>query len=155
MSDQNTNQRAAIYVRVSTNNSSKEENNFDVQIETCRSALEKQNLSLYKVYFDKGVSEKAKANQRPELQQLYEDAKSGHFNTVVFYSVDRIGRNCAAILNILDDFKTLGLSYFSCKERLNSSNDKANLFQTTIVATITQYEKDVRKETKDRLKNMK
>lgn len=146
MSDQNTNQRAAIYARVSTNNSSKEENGFDVQIEICRSALDKMNVPLYKVYFDKGVSERTEASQRPELQRLYEDAKNGHFNRVVFYSVNRIARNCFTIVKILDDFKTLGLSYFSCKEGLNSSNDGVNTFHANIVASFVQYEKDVRKE---------
>lgn len=80
--------RAAIYGRVST---------YEQAIENQRRELEqvaeRSGWQIVEVYEDHGVSGAKGRDQRPEYDRLCRDAARRHFDVVMSWSVDRLGRS--------------------------------------------------------------
>jgi site-specific DNA recombinase len=95
---------AAIYARVSVDNDKKSEDHkedeTDVakstkrQIEGARAFIDRQRWLLREehIYEDKGVSGALFAS-RPQFQSMLRDAEAGAFQVVVFFDLDRFGRD--------------------------------------------------------------
>ncbi len=114
---------------------------LDIQDEKCRQMIKFKDWSLTKVYTDAGVSGTLSAKDRPGLKSLIEDAEEGLFDSVVFYSLDRLGRRSVLILNLIDQFKSLGIKIVSCKENLDTSTPTGNFF-VGLLSIIAQLERD-------------
>lgn len=82
--------RAVIYARYSTG-----PNQTDVSIEgqekICNQYIERQGYVYAGLYADRHIS--GRTDQRPQFQQMVDDAKSGGFDVVVVYSLDRFSRD--------------------------------------------------------------
>ena len=142
----NNNPKAAIYARVSSGEQAKDGYGLEDQVEKCKAAIVMKDLSLYKIYVnEKGISGTKEAEERAELKELFDDAKRGCFTFVIFRSLDRIGRDARIVLNILNDFTKLGVSYFSCLEQLDSSTITGRLIITQL-AGFAQFDKEMNRE---------
>ena len=82
--------RAVIYSRYSAG-----PNQTDVSIEgqekICHDYIERNSYSFVRMYADRHVS--GRTDKRPAFQNMIEDAKSGSFDVVIVYSLDRFSRD--------------------------------------------------------------
>jgi len=107
--------RCAIYTRKSSDEGIEQEfNSRDAQREACEAYIVSQRhagwVMLPDMYDDGGLS--GGTIERPTLKRLLEDIKTGKFQIVVVYKVDRLTRSLsdfAKIVDVLDAYDKLWL----------------------------------------------
>lgn len=101
--------KVAIYGRVSTSGQSS-----DIQIQECRQYAERCGHQIIGEYCDTISGTTSKAD-REALGRLLEDAFARKFDTVVVYSIDRLGRSLKHCLDILDTLRERQVQFVSIK----------------------------------------
>ena len=82
---------AGIYVRVSTEEQSREGFSLKEQEERLKEFCNFKRYEIYKVYKDAGIS--AKNDKRPAYQEMMSDVKSKNINVIVAFKLDRLTRS--------------------------------------------------------------
>lgn len=119
---------AACYLRVSILAQTRLKHGIDVQREQCIKYCKYKKIDIIKFYKDEAVTGVSKYDDRKGLSKLMRHAKEGRFNTVVLYSLDRMGRNLLMIGNTIKELQEdLGLEVFSCVEDLELSTEEGKL----------------------------
>jgi len=96
--------KVAIYARVSTIDQHPEN-----QINELNEFVANRNdWELVDEYIDKTSGAK---DSRPELDRLMKDARLKKFNHVIFWKVDRLGRNAIHTQTVANEWKKLGISF--------------------------------------------
>lgn len=95
---------AAIYARKSIK---AENNSIQSQLALARDTLVKNDLLLYKEYWDEESATKLPPNKRQGFSELIKDAKAGKFKTVIVFRRDRLARKASDLLEIRNLFKKL------------------------------------------------
>ena len=85
--------RAAIYLRVSTN-----EQTTDNQERELRAMAERARHEVVAVYRDAGISGVKGRDKRPGFDALNKDAARRRFDVVMAWSVDRLGRSLQDVI---------------------------------------------------------
>ena len=80
---------AVIYARYSSHN--QRDVSIDQQVKVITEFADRSNLKVISVYADRAIS--GTTDNRPEFQRMIEDAKSGGFQYVIVYSIDRFARD--------------------------------------------------------------
>jgi len=96
--------KVAIYVRVST----LDQNPENQKVELLDYIKRFNEYELYKVYEDKVSGAK---DSRPQLDQLMQDSRKKLFNHVIFWKVDRLGRNAIHTQTVAEEWKKLGITF--------------------------------------------
>jgi site-specific DNA recombinase len=60
---------------------------------------------------------------RDEFERMLEDARSGKFDVILVWSLDRFGRRSGQIHSVIDELKSLGVQLILVKEGVNLSDD--------------------------------
>src|SRR5215510_9292802 len=107
--------RAALYARVSSEEQ-REKQTIQTQIEAGRQYCQQHGLSLVKLYQDDGVSGTVPFKKREGGKHLLDDARHQHFNTVVVYKIDRLGRNTLETLLAASELESLHVTVQSMTE---------------------------------------
>ncbi len=81
--------RVALYCRVSSEDQS-DRGTIQSQIDFLRQFTTLYRLDVAGEYLDDGFSGTLPLNQRPESRRLLDDARSGRFDTVLVYRLDRL-----------------------------------------------------------------
>lgn len=126
--------KAAIYCRVSTN-----QQDAEIQVNECRAYAERCGYEVVTVYQDKisGITGK---EDRLELTLLLQDAFARKFQTVIVYSIDRLGRSLKHCLEILETLKDHGCDFVSIKQQIDTSSPTGQLI-FNIFACLASYER--------------
>jgi site-specific DNA recombinase len=131
--------RAAVYIRVSTEEQAKEGFSLEAQKDRCMAFIESQGYSLIKVYMDDGYS--AKNMNRPRLQELLEDCKKRVVNLVVVYKLDRLSRSVFDSQVILNHFEKYGVKFKSTMEEFETITAGGRMF-LNLMSVIAQWERE-------------
>lgn len=112
--------RAALYLRVSTNEQRTENQRIELERVAKRSGWKVAAV------YDKGISGAKGRDQRPEFNRMQEDATRRKFDIVAAWSVDRLGRSLQDLLGFLGAKRiacvnVCTLSKTSCGKRTPSS----------------------------------
>lgn len=85
-------------------------------------------------YEDEGFS--GKNTQRPQFQKMMTDLRKNHYDFLVCYKLDRLGRNLSDLVNLIDELNKLNTSFISIKERFDTSTPigRAMMFFTGVLA---------------------
>ena len=83
-----SNKRAALYVRVSTDAQTVEN-----QIRELRQVAGRRGWDVVEVYSDAGISGAKGRNGRPGLDSMLKDASRRKFDIVMAWAIDRLGRS--------------------------------------------------------------
>jgi len=130
--------RCAIYARVSTEEQAKKYS-IPAQLDLLRNFAQANDYEVFKEYIDKGES--GTIAERPQLQELLNDARRGMFETVLVYRIDRFFRNTQKLLNTVDELGKLGVSFRSVTEPFDTSNPIGN-FMVSLLGSVAQLERD-------------
>ncbi len=124
--------RAAVYVRVSTN---------DQEVENQLAELRKYVKACgweAREYVDEGVS--GASEQRPALDELLRNARRRRFDVVVCWRLDRLGRSLKHLITLLDDLQALGVAFVSLAEGIDATTPAGKL-QMHILGAISEFER--------------
>jgi site-specific DNA recombinase len=145
---------AAIYARKSNeqNDVAEEQKSVTRQIEGARAFIASKGWTLaeQQVYSDDGVSGALFAN-RAEFQRMMQDAEAGAFEAVVFYDLDRFGRNARHTMDALNTLADLGISIwdYSTGQALDLNSFEGETMTFMKARFAQQYRDQVRKHTRD------
>ena len=109
----------AIYARVSTEEQ-RERQSIRTQIEFGERYCQLHSLASYRTYCDDGVSGTVPLDLRPEGGKILTDARSGKFNQLLIYKLDRLGRETRLILNAVAELERLGVRVRSMTEEFDT-----------------------------------
>ena len=99
--------RAAIYLRVSTDKQSTENQRPEVmQLAAAR------GFDIVEVYEEQASA----AKFRPKYEQMLKDARRGKFDTLVIWAIDRFGRSMTGNLTDVLELDRLGVTVVSVRE---------------------------------------
>ena len=102
-----------LYLRLSKDDERQGESlSIDHQRTILRKYAEEHGFTVYDEYIDDGVS--GTTFQRPEVQRLLDDAKTGVINTIIVKDLSRFGRNYIEVGQYVDYvFPAFGFRFFS------------------------------------------
>lgn len=127
--------RVALYARVST-----AEQTTENQLADLRTYAQRRGWVVIEEYVDAGVS--GTRESRPALDRLMVAARRREFDVVAVWRFDRFARSTKHLVNALDEFQHLGLSFVSYQENLDLGSPMgAAMF--TIIAAIARLERDI------------
>ncbi len=113
---------AGLYMRLSQED---ERTGESLSIENQRSMLKKyaeeNGFEIYGEYIDDGIS--GTTFQRPEVQRLLDDAKTGVINTIIVKDLSRFGRNYIEVGQYLDYvFPAFGIRFIAIQDNVDTAN---------------------------------
>ena len=85
-------------------------------------------------YEDEGFS--GKNTKRPQFQKMMRDMQESHYDYLVCYKLDRLGRNLADLANLMEDLAKRETSFISIKEKFDTTTPigKAMLYFSGVLA---------------------
>lgn len=109
----------------------------------------RQLEALHKIGLDKLFEDKAsgKDTHRPELKKALEHLREG--DTLVIHSLDRLARNLADLLKLVEELTARGITVRFLKENLTFTNDKSDHMATLMLSMLgafAQFERSLIRE---------
>ena len=146
--------RCAIYTRKSTNEGADQDfTSLDNQRESAENYIASQKSPGWVVvpekYDDYGYTG---ANmERPALERLLNDIKSGKVDCVVVYKVDRLSRSLLDFTNLLNMFEQQNVTFVSITQYFNTNSSMGRL-TLNILLSFAQFEREIISErTRDKI----
>lgn len=142
--------KAVGYIRVSTEEQSKEGISLDTQQERIKAFIYAKGYELVKIYCDEGAS--GKNLRRKGIQELINDANNKRFDVVVVYKVDRLTRKQKDLWYLLEDvFEKNNIGFMSVTEPFDTTQATGKAF-LGMLGVFAQLERDtISERTKDAL----
>lgn len=132
--------KAAIYVRVSTEEQANEGYSIEAQKEKLIAFCKSQDWQVYNIYADEGFS--AKDLNRPAIQRLIQDAKNKCFDIVVFYKLDRLSRSLKDLTFLIDTFEKVNIKIKSLTEPFDTTAPVGKLM-LNMLGSFAQFEREI------------
>jgi site-specific DNA recombinase len=129
--------KTALYIRVSTDEQSKEGYSLDAQKDKLEAFCFSQEWEIKKIYREEGQS--AKNINRPQLKQLMKELTS--YDVVLVYKLDRLSRSVADINKLLQTFEDNHVSFKSATEPYDTTTAQGKLL-INIFASLAQFERE-------------
>ena len=108
--------RAAIYLRVSTDEQTTENQERDL-----RAAASRIGHQVVYVYRDEGISGAKWRDARPGLDGMHKDAARRQFDVVMAWSVDRLGRSLQDLCGFLTELHALGIDLYLHQQGIDTT----------------------------------
>jgi DNA invertase Pin-like site-specific DNA recombinase len=119
--------RAAIYVRVSTDKQTVEN-----QLRELRQIAERRGGEVVKEYHDAGISGAKSRNDRPGLDEMLKDAQRRRFDVVMAWAIDRLGRSLIDLLGTIQTLEACGADLYLDQQSIDTTTPTGRLmFQIT------------------------
>ena len=127
---------AGLYYRLSQED---ERQGESVSIENQRTILrkyaEERGFEIHDEYIDDGVS--GTTFQRPEVQRLLDDAKTGVINTIIVKDLSRFGRNYIEVGQYVDYvFPAFGIRFIAIQDNVDTENRDSNAMEMMPIVNI-------------------
>ena len=119
--------RAAIYVRVSTDKQTVEN-----QIRELRQIAARRGWQIVEEYHDAGISGAKGRDQRPGLDRMLKDAGRRRFDVVMAWAIDRLGRSLIDLLGTVQHLEACGVDLYLDQQSIDTTTPAGKLmFQMT------------------------
>src|SRR5438132_10765944 len=137
--------RCAIYTRKSSeHNLDLAFSSLDAQREACEAYIKSQaheGWRLIPARYDDGAFSGASL-ERPALQQLLADVRSGKIDIVLVYKVDRLTRSLADFAKLIELFDVHAVSFVSVTQSFNTSSSMGRL-TLNVLLSFAQFEREL------------
>ena len=130
--------KTAVYVRVSSNRQE-----FRSQLPDLRAWTNAYALDGPVLWYEDKVT--GKTMDRPGWQRLERDIQSGRITRLVVWRLDRLGRDAAGLVTLLDDLRSRGIQFVSIKDGIDLDTPAGRLM-ARVLASVASYENEVRSE---------
>ena len=119
--------RAAIYVRVST-----DKQTIENQLRELRRVAEYRGWKVVQEYRDSGISGAKAREARPGLDEMLKDAQRRRFDVVMAWAIDRLGRSLIDLLGTIQALEACGVDLYLDQQALDTTTPAGKLmFQIT------------------------
>jgi DNA invertase Pin-like site-specific DNA recombinase len=119
--------RAAIYVRVSTDKQTVEN-----QIRELRQIADRRGWEVVEEYQDAGISGAKGRDSRPGLDKMLKDASRRRFDVVMAWAIDRLGRSLIDLLGTIQQLEACGVDLYLDQQAIDTTTPTGRLmFQIT------------------------
>jgi len=119
--------RAAIYVRVSTDKQTVEN-----QLRELRQIAERRGWEVVTEYHDAGISGAKGRDDRPGLDEMLKDAQRRRFDVVMAWAIDRLGRSLIDLLGTIQTLEACGVDLYLDQQSIDTTTPAGRLmFQIT------------------------
>ena len=127
---------AGLYYRLSQEDERQGESvSIDNQRAILRKYAEERGFEIHDEYIDDGVS--GTTFQRPEVQRLLDDAKTGVINTIIVKDLSRFGRNYIEVGQYVDYvFPAFGIRFIAIQDNIDTENRDSNAMEMMPVVNI-------------------
>src|SRR5215831_18119301 len=137
--------RCAIYTRKSSEEGLEQEfNSLAAQRDACEAYIRSQRhggwVLIRTRYDDGGFS--GGSMERPALQALLAEIRTGHIDIVVVYKVDRLTRSLADFARLVEIFDAQGVSFVSVTQQFNTTSSMGRL-TLNVLLSFAQFEREV------------
>ena len=132
--------RAAIYVRVSTDKQTVEN-----QVGELRRIAERRGWEIVEIYNDAGISGSKGRDQRPGLDRMLKDASKRRFDVVMAWAIDRLGRSLVDLLGTIENLKACNVDLYLDQQAIDTTTPAGRLmFQVT--GAFAEFERSMIRE---------
>lgn len=130
---------AAIYTRVSTREQAEAGYSIEEQEKILKAYCTENQISLFKVYSDKGISGKS-IKGRPGVMELLVDAEQNKFNMILVWRLNRLSRKLKDTLEIVEklSYNNVELKSITEKMELNTPEGRLHLH---IMSSLGEFER--------------
>ena len=119
--------RAAIYVRVSTDRQT-----IENQLRELHRIAQRRGWEVVQEYRDAGISGSKGREERPGLGEMLKDAQRRRFDVVMAWAIDRLGRSLNDLLGTIQTLETCGVDLYLDQQALDTTSPAGKLmFQIT------------------------
>ena len=119
--------RAAIYVRVSTDKQTVEN-----QLLELRRIAERRGWQVVEEYHDAGISGAKGRKDRPGLDKMLRDVQRRRFDVVMAWAIDRLGRSLIDLLGTIQTLEACGVDLYLDQQAIDTTTPAGKLmFQIT------------------------
>ena len=119
--------RAAIYVRVST-----DKQTIENQLRELRQIAERRGWEVVHEYHDAGISGAKSREARPGLDEMLKDAQRRRFDVVMAWAIDRLGRSLIDLLGTIQALEACGVDLYLDQQSIDTTTPAGRLmFQIT------------------------
>ena len=108
--------RAALYLRVSTDNQSVENQRRELT-----AIASQRGWHIVAAYSDEGISGAKGRDQRPGLDDMLREATRGKFDVLMTWSVDRLGRSLPDLVGGLQELHAAKCDLFLAQQALDTT----------------------------------
>jgi DNA invertase Pin-like site-specific DNA recombinase len=132
-----TAKRAALYVRVSTDQQS-----VKAQERELRQVAERRGWVVAEVYRDEGISGAKGRDKRPGLDAMLKDASRRRFDVVMVWAIDRLGRSLIDLLGSIQHLEACGVDLYLDQQNIDTTTPMGKLvFQVT--GAFAEFERSI------------
>jgi DNA invertase Pin-like site-specific DNA recombinase len=129
--------RAAIYVRVSTDKQTVEN-----QLRELRQIADRRGWQVVEEYHDAGISGAKGRKDRPGLDRMLQDAQRRRFDVVMAWAIDRMGRSLIDLLGTVQTLETCGVDLYLDQQSIDTTTPAGKLmFQIT--GAFAEFERSI------------
>jgi DNA invertase Pin-like site-specific DNA recombinase len=114
--------RAAIYVRVSTDKQTVEN-----QVAALRQIAERRGWEVVEQYSDAGISGAKGRDGRPGLDQMLKDAQRRKFDVIMAWAIDRVGRSLIDLLGTIQTLEASGVDLYLDQQSIDTTTPAGKL----------------------------
>lgn len=108
--------RIGLYMRVSTADQTVENQRRDLA-----RVAEHRGWQIVGEYVDHGISGAKGRDRRPAFDQLVKDSGHGKLDIIAAWSIDRIGRSLAHLVEFMEELKQQGVGLYLHQQNVDSS----------------------------------
>jgi DNA invertase Pin-like site-specific DNA recombinase len=129
--------RAAIYVRVSTDRQT-----IENQLRELRQIAERRGWEVVHEYHDAGISGAKSREARPGLDEMLKDAQRRRFDVVMAWAIDRLGRSLIDLLGTIQTLEACGVDLYLDQQAIDTTTPTGRLmFQ--LVGAFAEFEHSI------------
>ena len=127
---------AGLYFRLSQEDERQGESlSIENQRQILRKYAEEHGFQIYDEYIDDGVS--GTTFDRPQVQRLLDDAKTGVINTIIVKDLSRFGRNYIEVGQYVDYvFPSFGVRFIAIQDNVDTANRDSNAMEMMPIMNI-------------------
>ena len=129
-----------IYLRVSTEEQAQEGFSIRAQEQKLKDFARIKDWSIFKIYTDEGISGK-NITERPAMNDLIADIQAGHVRNVLVFKIDRLTRNTADLIYLVDLFNEYDCAFNSLMESIDTQTASGRMF-LKIIGIFAEFERE-------------
>ena len=144
-----TQKRAALYIRVSTDEQARHGYSLSEQEYDLKQYAERQGYRVIGIYADEGISARKALSRRKGLQRLLEDVEADHVDIIIFKCLDRWFRNIADYYKVQEILDAHHVEWECSQEAIFNTTTTNGKFMLNLKLSLAQHESD---QTGDRVR---